>query len=326
MKNQQKKMIFEKFLTLGLVAALLCSLLAGCGDSTGSGGNRYSGNNAASVGGQQDETTYDPNAITGIAGAEIDFRLANGVLTLSGKGAMNDYERDYDNTVNTPWFKERERIKKIVIEPGITHIGACAFYHCFNATSIEIPDTVMDIGELAFYQSGLQSVTIPNSVTRIGDHAFNSCNGLTSITIPNSVTSLGVGVFVSCSGLTSITIPRSITSLDDLLFSDCTALGSITIPDSVTSIGESTFKYCTGLSSVTIPKSVTRIGNYAFDGCSGLQKVTIDKGVTSIGNRAFFDCDSLDEAVYLGTEERWNRVSVGVDNDDLLAVLQFSPQ
>ncbi len=93
-------------------------------------------------------------------------------------------------------------------------------------------------------------ITIPNSVTSIGDFAFTGCVNLTSITIPNSVTSIGWYAFYGCSSLTSITIPDSVTSIGDEAFKDCSSLTSITIPDSVTFIGNAAFDGC--LSDLTI--------------------------------------------------------------------------
>lgn len=85
--------------------------------------------------------------------------------------------------------------------------------------SITIPDSVTSIGNYAFCGCiGLTSVTIPDSVTRIGNYAFSGCTGLTSITIPDSVTSIGNGAFYKCTGLTSITIPDSVTSIGDDAF------------------------------------------------------------------------------------------------------------
>jgi hypothetical protein len=171
-------------------------------------------------------------------------------------------------------------------------------------------------------------VTIPNSVTSIGNSAFSGCKGLTSInvasdnsnycsvdgvlfnkdkttliqypggkqgayTIPNSVTSIGDYAFPGCSGLTSIDIPNSVTSIGDYAFPGCSGLTSVTIPNSVTSIGEYAFEDCRSLTSVTIGNSVTSIGEYAFDGCSGLTSVTIPNSVTSIGDYAFSECTGL---------------------------------
>jgi hypothetical protein len=93
-------------------------------------------------------------------------------------------------------------------------------------TSISIPNSVTSIGDSAFESSGLTSISIPNSVTNIGDRVFYGCTGLTSITIPNSVTSIGSFAFYGCTGLTSITIPNSVTSIGNATF---TSSGLITV-------------------------------------------------------------------------------------------------
>lgn len=143
---------------------------------------------------------------------------------------------------------------------------------------------------LFLYCSDLESFTIPNSVTSIGDYAFQFCYSLTSITIPNSVVSIGEYAFHKCTSLISITIPNSVTSIGGNAFSYCSALTSITIPNSVTSIGNYAFYQCCTLTSVTIPNSVTEIRGHAFSGCSSLTSITIPNSVTSIGNNAFFGC------------------------------------
>ena len=172
--------------------------------------------------------------------------------------------------------------------------------------SITIPDSVTSIGDKAFsWCESLQSVTIPDSVTSIGDRAFyhcdflqsvtafSGCESLQSVTIPDSVTSIGRSAFSGCESLQSVTIPDSVTSIGDWAFFCCSSLQSISIPDSVMRIGDSAFKFCSSLQSVTIPESVTSIGISAFSGCSSLQSVTIPNSVTSIGSYAFNGCKSL---------------------------------
>uniref|UniRef100_UPI004056BB06 protein kinase domain-containing protein n=1 Tax=Alistipes sp. TaxID=1872444 RepID=UPI004056BB06 len=121
------------------------------------------------------------------------------------------------------------------------------------------------------YNLGLKSVTIPDSVTTIGDRAFSSCYNLTSVNIGNSVTTIGSYAFFGCRNLTSVTIPDSVTTIGGGAFFGCTSLTSITIGDSVTTIGKQAFRDCTGLTSITIPDSVMTIGEEIFLGCNGLK-------------------------------------------------------
>ena len=159
--------------------------------------------------------------------AEITWTLSNGTLTISGTG-MPDYGY-YDYS---PWHSQLLKIKKIVIENGVTNIGNNAFFSCSGLTSITIPNSVTSIGECAFCGCrGMTSITIPNSVKSIGDGAFQNCSGLTSITIPNSVKTIGEGAFYQCSGLTSITMGNSVMSIGSVAFANCSYLTSVHISD-----------------------------------------------------------------------------------------------
>ena len=214
---------------------------------------------------------------------------ADGTLTISGTGAMKDYNDD-DNP--SPAYKN-SNVKKIVIEKGVTSVGDYAFRSCNNLTSIMISNSVTSIGNSAFfYCTSLTSVTIPDNVTSIENYAF-AYTGLKSITIPDSVTNIGNYAFAGCKDLTSITIPDSVTSIGNYAFYNCSSLTSITIPDSVTSIGTATFSGCKNLTSITIPDSVTSIGNSAFVGCKNLTSITIPDSVTSIGESTFKYCSNL---------------------------------
>ena len=260
------------------------------------------------------------------------------------------------NSLGAPWYNNRGKIKKVVIEDGVTSIGNHAFELCPSLTSVTIPNSVKSIGSYAFlYCKGLTSITIPNSVTSIGGFAFEGCSGLTSITIPNSVTSIGDYAFYVCSGLTSITIPNSVTSIGSYAFSDCSGLTSITvekgntkydsrdncnaiietntnkliagckntiIPNSVMSVGESAFYGCSGLTSITIPNSVTSIGNWAFDGCSGLTSITFERTTPpEFGEDVFYKVDkSISVYVPANSIEAYKNVLGGLDLSDIKAL------
>ena len=238
---------------------------------------------------------------------------SDGVLTISGKGEMANYEWDSE-----PWPKTRvKKVKNVSIESGVTSVGAYAFHDYTNITCIKIPDSVERIGDKAFsgclsltdivIPSGitsisygtfancrrLTSITIPNGATSIGDSAFSDCRNLTSIEIPNSVTSIGDNAFYDCHNLTSIEIPNSVISIGDKAFYGCRSLTSIALSNSMTSISRCAFEYCRSLMSIAIPGSVTSIGEEAFRGCNSLTSITISSGVTSIGKYAFAQCSSL---------------------------------
>ena len=179
-----------------------------------------------------------------------------------------------------------------------------------NADNVVIPKTyrgipVKEIKDSAFsYQTRLKSITLPDSVTSIGNDAFYGCSGLTSIFVDKRNTkyhSAGNCLIETATktlilGCKTSVIPTdgSVTSIGNYAFYDCTGLTSITIPDSVTHIGDYAFSYCTGLTSVIIGNNVTSIGGGAFRDCTGLTSITIPDSVTSIGFSAFRGCSSLE--------------------------------
>ena len=165
------------------------------------------------------------------------------------------------------------------------------FYRNSNIKSVIIENSVTSVGDSAFeYCTNLTSVKIPNSVTSIGDYAFDGCTSLTSVTIPNSVTSIGLGAFSDCTSLTSIEVSdnnKNYASVDGVLFNkDKSELitypagkadSEYVIPNSVTNIGDFAFYGCTSLTSVTIPNSVISILLGTFDDCTSLTSIDVEK-------------------------------------------------
>lgn len=143
---------------------------------------------------------------SGDCGTGVTWSLTDdGVLTISGTGAMADYA----SASATPWISYLSSITNVVVETGVTHIGYNSFRVFANMTSLSLPEGLLTIGNYAFMGCrGLtsESFTIPASVTSIGDYAFYGCTALSSIEIPASVTSIGNKAFFNCSNLTSVTL------------------------------------------------------------------------------------------------------------------------
>ena len=204
----------------------------------------------------------DPNPGDNIGeyGENLSWILTDdGVLTISGSGYMSN---PYDGMYCFPWDNQKNLIKTVVINEGVTNISNSAFEDC-------------DV---------LSSVTISSSVTYIGGGAFYGCESLVSVHIPENVTSIGEWAFQACSSLDGVIIPESVTSIGSYAFEGCKSLSEIVIPASVTEIGWDAFSGCSSLPSITVPEGVTFIGGEAFKGCSSLISVLIPDGVTILGS------------------------------------------
>ena len=167
------------------------------------------------------------------------------------------------------------------------------FMGCSNLTSIVIPNSVTVVGDLAFQDcSSLTSIYIPNSVTTIGENAFEF-SGLTAVNIPNSVTSIGISAFNGCESLVSVTLPDALTTIEENVFGGCLSLTSIDIPGSVASIGDGAFSFCTGLASMTVNATTPPVlgGTSVFDEVNKSIPVYVPGGTTS----AYRDADGWDE-------------------------------
>jgi hypothetical protein len=143
-------------------------------------------------------------------------------------------------------------------------------------------------------------LTIPNSVTNIGDDAFWACSTMTNLTIGTNVVTVGAGAFGYCSKLTSLNIPDSVREIGSEAFDNCSSVTSLSIGSNVLGIGNEAFFNCALLTGVTIPNSVASIGTEAFCYCQSLTNITIPGSVASIGYEAFEFCQDLTGAYFTG--------------------------
>ena len=233
---------------------------------------------------------------------------------------------------------------------GFVGLGEELFPIANAATSGDYEYEVLDDGtaRITDYFGTGGDVVIPESidgytVTAIGDEAFIVCGALTSIVIPDSVTTIGARAFAFCDALTTVEIPDSVRSIGSDPFYDtgyyhqesnwengvlyignhCIDAKSDEIPTEYTiregtiTIGAYVFAWCAALTSVEIPDSVTTIGYSAFRGCAALTTVEIGDSVTTIGDSAFAYCDALTTVYYTGSEEQWNAIEIGSNNEPL---------
>ncbi len=186
------------------------------------------------------------------------------------------------------------KLKTYSIKPGTKEICYLAFESCSLLSQITIPNSVTKIGDQAFLDcESLQQIVLPNSVTSIGYNTFGLCKSLKRINIPNSITSQGPAVFLKCISLQQISIPNSISRIEYQTFSECSSLQQVTISNSVSIIDDWAFSECNSLKQISIPNSITYIGEGAFSKCESLQEVTLPNSLCCIGAFAFEECKSL---------------------------------
>ena len=222
------------------------------------------------------------------------FDSSTGTLTISGSGAMNDYE--YGN--DYPWMDYRDSIQTIVIGDQITQIGRYAFPWTACST-IQFGKSVRSIGAKAF--SGCRNLngdlTLPDSVQIVGDSAFSGCTGLNgTLTLGSSLQTIGAGAFHFCPFSGDLVIPDNVTSIGDSAFYISDYLrpetqGTLTLGKNLRTIGAFAFRESTYTGSLTIPDSVVEIGKGAFYQCENLNgTLTLGRSLRTIGKEAFYWC------------------------------------
>ena len=223
-------------------------------------------------------------------GSNVTWQLdSDGALTIAGSGKMQDYTWG-----TAPWYSQRDSIKQIVIENGVTNVGDYAFSDLSDATSVEIPSSVTDIGKWAFACSGITSITIPASVTTIEMDAFYWCSELESADMSNATAlkEIGMYAFAQCSALKKVELPQNgiLETIGRCAFG-CYLNNQLELAPKITEI--------------RIPASVKVIENEAFLHCAKLQEVFFEANsqLTTVGNGAFGGVCPENRKFYTNDEE-----------------------
>ena len=166
-------------------------------------------------------------ASNGSAGKGIKWELKNGVLTISGNGAMKDFSTD------RPWIPGE--VEKLVVEEGITHIGTNLCRNSKNLISVSLPSSIKTIGHDAFNScKSLSDIHIPYGVEEIGDRAFYNCTAFIELDLPISMKHIGTEAFAKCKNITTVRLTQGIETLGDKAFDGCLILANLSgLPDYV---------------------------------------------------------------------------------------------
>ena len=229
----------------------------------------------------------------------------NGVLTISGSGAMKDYT--WDENVRLDWYvRYKKDIRSVVLDNRITHIGNYAFDKCTNIESVRytgytgnagvaLPESVTTIGVHAFSDTGVTgTLKLPEHLTEIDSLAFYHCGKLNGeLKLPDTVKEIGGFAFNSCGFTGKLELPASLENIGNDAFESCSGLtGKLTFPSKMNEIDFSIF-HGTGITEVVIPSSIKTVRDGAFENCMNLKKVYLPTEIPKIYNRAFRGCDNV---------------------------------
>ena len=235
----------------------------------------------------------DPvNIPEGSLGDSIHWEISDDTLKITGSGKINDFT----SASAAPWaeYLSGGHFSKLSVGNGITSIGNFAFHGMSGVESVSVADSVKRIGCYAFEGSTVKSVTLPSEAETIDIGAFKNCKGLTSVLFGGKINAIGESAFEGCTSLETVTIPYgSASTIGPRAFSGCTALGSVSLSDSVKLIENEAFSGCSKLKNINFPAFLESIGAKAFYECKSLSSISIGGTVKAIGSQAFFGCTSL---------------------------------
>ncbi len=249
--------------------------------------------NAIDHGGRDDSLNidvhfeYDGSDIEDLT--SVEWTVDNsGTLVISGTENIPAYKKD-----GAPWSERKEEITRIIISEGTASIGKNAFSCLKNVSEVILPETVKSLGNGCFSEcESLEMINIPDALESIDSNAFFN-TGLKSFTVPDTVTYLGEDVFANCYQLNEVSVETELSALPSGIFHGCRSLEKVILPDSVKVIGSRAFHSCNALKTIELPPHLEVIESNAFYECVNLYSLMIPDTIQVIGEYAFYMCVDL---------------------------------
>lgn len=189
-------------------------------------------------------------------------------------------------------FNGNKNLQTVSIPSSVKVIGKSAFSLCLNLKKVSLPSGLQRIEDGAFSNTSIGVLTIPYSVSFIGEGAFQG-SGLERISLNCNIKEISKNTFAYCSSLQSITLPSNIESIGEYAFFRCSELESISFKTGLVSIKKWAFSNCTNLRKVSFSPNLETIEEYAFEKCSSLEDLVFPKNLQRINSYAFMSCEAL---------------------------------
>lgn len=246
------------------------------------------------------------------------FNSSTGTLTISGFGAMTDYQRGDDSP-----FANNESIISVIVAEGVTSIGECGFYQCSGLKNLTLPRTLTSIGNWCFYgDKNIENLYISNignwCATNIGSsysspfswskkgNIFLNNSLVTNLVIPSGITSINSFTFSGCNCIKTVSFPDSLTTINNNAFEHCNDINQIIFGNGLKTISSYAFSYCNGLTDLSLPDGLELVQSYAFGWCASLERINIPASVSTIGTCAFCETGNLSEISVSETNTKYD--------------------
>lgn len=244
-----------------------------------------------------------------------------GTSAFSGCANLQEVEVDTAN-LGTQVFQNATSLAKATLDQEVTAIPEACFRGCTSLSTLDVQGELTQVGEYAladtaifafdfstletidgyaFEGTDLAEIEIPESVTTIGEYAFNEMENLTKATFHNSMEILPSHLLSNCTKLSEVHFDKAYLSIGNYAFQKCTALSAFSLPEGLLQIGDYAFDGCTSLAEAPLPESLLQIGNYAFQNCNLLSVEKLPAGLVSLGNYAFNGCKNVPTDFTLGS-------------------------